>query len=70
MKYGRILNNLVQEVFVCPEGFTIGECFHPDVVKLFSIVPDEVEAMWIKTEDGTFMPPRQPITEIPVTKVE
>lgn len=46
MKYARLINNRVNEVFTPPENIDISECFHPDVVKQFVSVPDEVEAQW------------------------
>ena len=56
MKYARIVNNKVNEVFTPPQGIDISECFHPDVVKQFVAVSDEVEAGWIF--DGVnFAPP-------------
>jgi hypothetical protein len=63
MKYARIVSNSVQEVFTPPDGFTIEECFHPDVVKLFEPVPDEVDVGWLKNPDGTFSAP--PVVEPP-----
>ncbi len=40
--YARIQNSTVVEVFVPHNGFTIEECFHPDVVAQFTEVPDDV----------------------------
>ena len=56
MKYARIVNNKVNEVFTPPQGIDISECFHPDVVKQFVAVSDEVESGWI-FNDGKFAPP-------------
>lgn len=62
MKYARIIENSVQEIFVPQNGFTIEESFHPDVVKLFEEISDDVQLGWIKNPDGTFS---APIVEIP-----
>lgn len=56
MKYARLINNRVNEVFTPPQGVDISDCFHPDVVKLFEIVPDEVEAYWV-FDGQKFSPP-------------
>lgn len=43
MKYAKIEDLIIQEVFVPPEGVDISECFHPDIAALFVLVPDEAE---------------------------
>ena len=48
------------EVFTPPEGFTLAECFHPVIVAQFVEVPQNVEALWVRGEDGTYLPPAQP----------
>lgn len=69
MKYARIsTENTVIEVFTPPTGFTIEECFTPEIVAQFELVPDEVEQNWIKQEDGTFVAPPEP--EPPVVEPE
>jgi len=65
MKYARVLNRLVVEIFTPPSNFGIDECFHPDVRALFEEVSDEVDVGFIKHQDGTFTAPVQPT--IPVT---
>lgn len=40
MKYARFVNDIAVEFFTPPEGFTIEQCFHPDVVKQFEPVED------------------------------
>lgn len=65
MKYARVANQIVQEVFVEPAGFSISECFHSDVCSLFEQVNDDVEVGYVKHQDGTFTAP-VPV-EIPVT---
>lgn len=67
MKYGRLINNWVQETFICEDGKTIYDYFYPTVADLFEIVPNEVEAGWHKNENGTFSPPPPPPEPIPVT---
>lgn len=37
--YARIQNNVAVEIFVPPNGFTINQCFHPDIAVLFAVVP-------------------------------
>lgn len=60
MKYARIQEARVIEVFVVPQGFTINDCFTPEIVAQFEPCPDEVEQNWIKQEDGTFVTPPPP----------
>lgn len=43
-KFARIENNVAVEIFTPPEGFAIGDCFHPDIAAKFSQVPDNVTA--------------------------
>lgn len=57
MKYARVLDNLVAEVFTPPVGVKITDCFHPDVEIQFQLVSDEVEANWVLQDDGTFLAP-------------
>lgn len=40
--YARVIDNTAIEVFTPPDGFTIDDCFHPDVAALFEVVPDSV----------------------------
>lgn len=64
MKYARVdylvEPNFVIEVFTPPQGFTIDECFTPEIVAQFEPCPEEVGQNWIKNEDGTFSPPPPP----------
>lgn len=46
-KYARLINNVVQEVFIPMAGFTIEESFTPEVVAMFQLCPDDVEAGWL-----------------------
>ena len=57
-KYARSVNGVVQEVFTPPNGFSINDCFTPEVVALFRSCPDEVEAGWLYDEaSDTYSPP-------------
>jgi hypothetical protein len=56
MKMARITDGVVGDVIVPLEGFTIEECFHPDVLALYVTVADEVQPGWIVTEDGIVDP--------------
>jgi hypothetical protein len=76
MNYARLsTENTVIEVFTPPEGFTIEDCFTPQVVAMFESCPDNVEQNWIKQADGTYVaptpapePPTEAPTEPPVTE--
>lgn len=67
MKYAKIINDTVDDIFVPQAGFTIAESLHSDVAALFEQVPDEVQIGWKKHEDGSFSAP-QPL-KIPVAEV-
>lgn len=74
MKYARVIDSIVVETFTPPSGFTIEECFTPQVVAMFEECPEEVEQNWIKQEDGSFgppppppLPPEPPVEEQPTT---
>ena len=61
MKTARIQNNVVAEILVPVEGFTIDQCFHPSVLLQCQEVEDEVQVDWVKQEDGSFAaPPEEP----------
>ena len=60
MKTARIQNNVVAEILTPVEGFTLDQCFHPSVLIQCEEVEDEVQANWIKQEDGTFVAPPEP----------
>ena len=63
MKYARVVETIVVEVYVPPAGVPIEECFTPELVAQFEPCPFEVEANWIKQPDGTFTPPSPPAPE-------
>jgi len=56
MKMARIIDGVVNTVIVPIDGFTIEECFHPDVLALYAPVADDVQPGWIVTEDGIVDP--------------
>ena len=61
MKTARIQNNTVAEILAPVEGFTLDQCFHPSIINQCQEVEDEVQAGWIKQEDGSFAaPPEEP----------
>lgn len=46
--YARVIDNVAVEIFIPPDGVSINECFHPDVVEMFKEVPEDtvVNAVW------------------------
>jgi len=56
MKMARITDGVVGDVIVPLDGFTIEECFHPDVLAMYVTVADDVQPGWIVTEDGIVDP--------------
>lgn len=46
--YARVDGDVAVEIFVEFGGFSIDECFHPEVRKLFVLVPDDtiVNSIW------------------------
>lgn len=56
MKYARIVDNKVWEVFTPPIGVDISECFTPELVAQFIQCPAEVEQNWDYNGDE-FNPP-------------
>ncbi len=56
MKMARINDGIVDDVIVSLDGFTIEECFHPDVLALYVTVADDVQPGWVLTEDGIVDP--------------
>lgn len=55
-KMARIVDGVVVDVLVPLEGFTIEECFHPDLLAQYIPVTDDVQAGWILTEEGVVAP--------------
>lgn len=62
-KYARIEGGTAVEVFTPPDGFELGECFHPEVAALFVEVDAVVELDWT-CNGGTWSPPAPP--DVPV----
>lgn len=48
MKYARFVDNVVVEIFVPQGGFSIEQCFHPDVVSQFVMVDNAVDIGYTK----------------------
>lgn len=46
MKYARIVDSIVWEVFTPPAGVDISECFTPELVAQFIECPEEVGQNW------------------------
>lgn len=57
MRYGRIVNNVVAEIVTPIDGFDIADCFAPAIVATLYSVADDVQAGWIKQDDGSFAAP-------------
>lgn len=62
-KFARIIDGVVSDFIAPLEGFTIEQCFHPDILSMYIPVDDEVQAGWIVTEDGIVDP--NPPEEVP-----
>lgn len=62
-KFARIIDGVVSDFIAPLEGFTIEQCFHPDILAMYIQVDDEVQAGWIVTEDGIVDP--NPPEEVP-----
>ncbi len=60
LNYARIVNATIVELFTPPDGFTIDDCFHPDVASTFVVIPDGIDPAPGWTYDGTFAPPLPP----------
>lgn len=57
MKFARVINDVVVEVFSEPEGFAIDECFTPEIVAQFEPCGAEVQAGWVRNEEGELVEP-------------
>ena len=62
MKYAKLIGNQVSEILVAIDGFTIEECFHPEVLVGIIPVPDEVQNGW-SLVDGVWTAPTPPEPE-------
>jgi hypothetical protein len=58
--YARIQNNVAVEIFVPHNGFSIRDCFHSEVVALFTVVPDGTLAGSTLENGAWVAPPVQP----------
>ena len=50
--FARINEGVVVEIYTATEGFTLDECFHPDIFKKATIIPSYVTVGCVKTETG------------------
>lgn len=46
VKYARLVDNRVWEIFIPPVGTYIEDCFVPEIVSQFIECPEEVEQNW------------------------
>lgn len=65
--YARVTEDFAIEIFIPPAGVAIEDCFHPDLLPEFEIVPDgtqqnalRVDGEWINPD-----PPPEPEGEAP-----
>lgn len=68
MKYARVINNTVVEVYEPLAGFTIDQCFTPEVAAQFIECPTMTQPSW-SCIDGVFSEP-QPTQIIDAVIVE
>ena len=66
MKYARIVNNKVFEIFTPHSGFSIEECFPSELVSQFIECPDNVQANW-DYDGSVFIEPI--VVELPVEEI-
>lgn len=58
--YARIHNGVVVEICKPIDGFSIEECFHPDLVDQMVLCHSEVQAGWsYNAETGEFTAPHE-----------
>ena len=65
MRYGKLVNGVIADVFTEPAGFVIAECLVPEFVLMYEAIPDGVDVGWVKHADGTFTAPVV-VVDIPV----
>lgn len=70
MKYARVINNTVVEVFEPADGFRIDECFAPAVAAQFIPCPQDVEQNWITEGELFRLPDPAPAIEFPPLEEE
>ena len=75
MKTARLINNAINEFLQPVPGFSVDQCFHPDILAQCISAPQEAEIGWVWQGDGTFKdaegnvvytPPPEPVVEPPV----
>lgn len=49
----RLVNRTVAEILNAVPGFTVEQCFHPDIIAASVVAPIAVEPGWVIEEDGT-----------------
>ena len=55
MRYALIENNQVKDIFIQPEGFSIEECFTPEIASLYIPCPDNIsEDDFYDSDTGNF----------------
>ena len=77
----RLLNNTVVEIYRAIDGFSLSDCYHPDILASAESVPDYVtvgstlaDGAWYDTEGNAFIeieeepPIEEPVSETPVTE--
>lgn len=66
MKYAKIINGVVEDVFVPQAGFSLEDSLHRTVAAQLAPVPEEVEILWKQHQDGSFSapPPAIPVAEV------
>lgn len=61
MKYGRIIENVIQEIFIEEEGKTLENYYHPDLCSQFEVVPDDVDNGYSLINEVWTAPPEPPV---------
>ena len=61
----RISDGVVIEVLKPIDGFSVADCFHPDILAGCIPCDDDVQAGWVLTEGGFAAPEPEPITPEP-----
>ena len=58
MKYARIVENCVQEIFIEEDGKLLADNYHPDLAKFFQEIPDYVDSGFVLI-DGVWTAPTE-----------
>ncbi|NDV88806.1 DUF4376 domain-containing protein [Aurantimonas aggregata] len=56
MKIAYVVNDMIVDFLVPPEGFALEDSFHADIIAASEEVPDEARQGWTRL-DGLFVPP-------------